>query len=178
MKIRERSMVGRLRGAAMNKQKKYDAISKAEVWATGYVGSITDRELVLLVAGLYWAEGAKADQTTGFQFINSDPAMICCVQKGLSLLGVTKEELFCTVQINESHRYRIDEVLNFWEKLLGLKSAQIGNPYFIRAQRVKVYANSESYFGTCRLIVRKSTGLKYKILGLIKALKNDILMPM
>lgn len=101
--------------------------------------------------------------------------MILCVKQFLIELGVKHEDLCCTVQINEVHKPRIKQVLKFWQKLLELSDDQIGNPSFVRTKVQKVYDNYDTYFGICRLKVRRSTYLKYQVLGLIKAMKADIL---
>lgn len=48
-------------------------------------------------------------------------------------------------------------------------------PYFVNTKTAKVYENYENYFGVCRLIVSKSSQLKYRMRALIKALKVNIL---
>ena len=66
-------------------------------------------------------------------------------------------------------------VLNFWKKLLHLRNSQFRKPYYVNTKVSKVYDNYENYYGICRLIVRKGKNIKYRMLGLIKALKGDIL---
>lgn len=168
---------GRMLGALMNKQKRLDAIAAADSYGKKTIKKLAPKELLLIATALYWAEGSKSDSTAGFQFINSDPVMILCIKKFLLTNGISHQELFCTIKINQVHKPRINDVLKFWKKLLGLTSEQMGNPSFVKTEGKKVYANHDTYFGICRLKVRKSTALKYKVLGLIKALKNDILLP-
>lgn len=166
---------GRTLGALMNKQKRLDAIAAADSYGKRIIKKLTPKQLLIIATALYWAEGAKSDFTAGFQFINSDPAMIVCMQKFLLAYGVSHQELFCTIQINQVHKPRINNVLKFWKKLLDLSDEQVGNPSFVKTAGRKVYENHDRYFGICRLKVRKSTALKYTMLGLIKAVKDDIL---
>ena len=63
----------------------------------------------------------------------------------------------------------------FWKKLLELKNSQMRKPYFINTKVNKVYENYENYYGVCRLLVRRGKYLKYKMLGLIKAFRNELL---
>src|SRR3989338_6561667 len=91
------------------------------------------------------------------------------------IVKVSPEDIFVRIPINRIHESRIEKVLIFWQKMLDLKSSQIRKPYFVNTKVNKVYENYDKYYGVCRLIVRRSKHLKYKMLGLIKALKNEIL---
>ena len=109
-------------------------------------------------------------------FVNSDPEMILLMNNFLvDVMDVLQEDIVCCIQINRIHEQRIKKVLIFWKKLLGLKGSQIRKPYFVNTKVNKVYENYDTYFGVCRLFVRRSKNLKYKMVGLIKALKNQIL---
>lgn len=166
---------GRMIGAKANKQKKIDSIKKADKEGNGFVKNLSKREVLLIATALYWAEGSKSDSATGFQFVNSDPDMICCMKQALHYFSIDSNDLFCTIQINEMHKPRIREVLNFWKNLLEFKDEQFRNTTFIKTVSKKKYENYNSYYGICRLQVKRSTTLKYKMLGLIKALKSGIL---
>ncbi|MEI7810632.1 MAG: hypothetical protein WCI41_03715 [bacterium] len=167
---------GRLLGAEMNKNKRLNAIKEADVFGKNLIKKISKRELLLIAVALYWAEGSKSEGSTGFQFVNSDPEMILCVKRFLlECLDVKKDDLVCSIQINEIHNKRIDQVLNFWKNLLQLQDSQFRRPYFIKTKTHKIYDNYDTYYGICKLIVRRSSGLKYKMLALIKAIEGDIL---
>ena len=167
---------GRLIGAQMNKNKRLCAIVDAEVFGKKLVKKISKREVLLIATALYWSEGSKSDRTSGFVFVNSDPEMILVMKLFLiEVLHIPHEEIICSIQINRIHEERIEIVLNFWKKLLNLPDSQLRKPYYIDTKVSKVYANYSNYYGTCRLIVKRGMNLKYKMLGLIKALKEDIL---
>ena len=170
------SLKGRLIGAEVNKKKRLEAITSSYYYGHKTIGIISSRERTLIATALYWSEGSKSESTTGFQFINSDPDMIILMKNFLvSDMGVLQDDIVCAIQINEIHKDRIKKVLIFWKNLLDLNDEQIRKPYFVKTKVAKVYENHDTYYGVCRLIVRKSTMLKYKMLGLIKAIKNDIL---
>lgn len=167
---------GQRLGAETNRKKKQDSIYKADNFGRDTIKKISKRELLLIASALYWSEGSKTDTTSTFMFVNSDPEMILVIKKFLvDTMGVSKEDIVCCIQINQIHLDRIKTVLNFWKKLLQLKDSQIRKPYFIKTKARKVYANYNDYYGVCRLFVRKGKNLKYKTLGLIKAMKNEIL---
>lgn len=162
--------------AQVNKQKKLDAIEEADIWGKNLVKKISSRELLLIATALYWSEGSKTDSTSTLMFINSDPNMILLMKKFLiQAMGVKSEDIVCGIQINRVHEKRIKKVLSFWQNLLKLRYSQIRKPYFVNTKISKVYENYEDYYGVCRLLVRKSKNLKYKMLGLIKAMKSNVL---
>lgn len=162
---------GRMRGVEVNKFKKKLVVESANNWAREAVGSLSEREILIAGAALYWSEGSKSSSTSGFLFVNSDPSMILFMLVVLRQLGVKKEDIFCKIQINETHRKRIGKVLKFWQKLLDLPRTQFGKHSFVKSKAQKVYENYENYFGICRLGVRRSSILKYRMIGLIENLK-------
>ncbi len=69
------------------------------------IGDLSERELLLIGAVLYWAEGGKSkpwSRREWLEFINSDPDVIRLYVTWLSLLGVQPERLTYRVIIHES----------------------------------------------------------------------------
>jgi len=167
---------GQILGAEANKNKRLIAIKAAEMLATNLVKKISQRELLLIATALYWCEGSKSDRTSGFIFVNSDPDMVNLMKEFLVRnLKIPTENIICSIQINKMHQERIDTVLSFWKNLLKLPSNQFRRPYYVKTKVSKVYENYDHYYGICRLMVRKGMNLKYRMLGLIKAIKSEIL---
>jgi hypothetical protein len=167
---------GQRMGAEANKRKKLNTIKEAEDFGRKMVRNISDRELMLVASALYWSEGSKSDATSTLMFVNSDPEMILVMKKFLvEVFGVSQADIVCGIQINRIHEKRIKKVLIFWKKMLGLKSNQIRKPYYINTKANKVYENYSNYYGVCRLFVRKGKYQKYRMLGLIKSMKENIL---
>ncbi|MEN9582267.1 MAG: hypothetical protein RL641_221 [Candidatus Parcubacteria bacterium] len=167
---------GRLKAAQVNRQKKIDAIDRCNTFAKKFIKNINKRELGLIAAALYWSEGSKSPHTAGFQFINSDPDMILAVRYFLEgVMEVKNNEIKCSIQINITHEKRIGKVLSFWKNLLNLRDEQMRKPYYVRTKASKVYDNYDNYYGICRLMVSKSSLLKYKMLGMIEEMKKKIL---
>ncbi len=167
---------GQQLGAETNKKKRSDAIKEADAWGMDTVSKISSREALLIATDLYWSEGAKSDSTSRFVFANSDPEMILLMKNILiRVMGIQKNDIVCTIQINRIHEPRIETVLNFWKKLLKLEDSQLRKPYYVNTKLSKIYENHDNYYGVCRLIVRKSKPLKYKILGLIKGVRRGIM---
>jgi hypothetical protein len=167
---------GQRMGAEANKRKKLEVIESSNEWARKLIRKVSKRDLSLIASALYWCEGSKADTTSTFMFVNSDPQMILFMKNFLmSAMNVPQEDLVCGIQINSIHRKRINTVLLFWKKLLNLDDSQIRKPYFVSTRISKVYDNYDTYFGVCRLFVRRGKYLKYKMLGLIESLRREIM---
>ncbi len=164
---------GRRLGSVANKNKKMAAIQFYLENAQKQVGRLNERDLLMVATALYWAEGSKSDSTAGFMFINSDPIMVHLIKRFLNqVLSIENSDIVCTVQINKLHKPRIGKVLKFWSNLLGLPAKQFNKPYYIDVKPSKVYENYNMYYGTLRMKVKKSSRLKYYMLGLIQVLKG------
>lgn len=160
----------KLNGAHANRKKKNQTIAFYKQRGGEVIGMLTERDMLIACISLYWAEGSKKCK---FKITNSDPGMILFMYKALQqCFLVKKEEFMPRLSINIIHKYRVRDVLQFWSNLLELPIEQFGNPVFIKTKPRKVYNNHNTYFGVLHLGVRKGTLLKYRMLGLIQALKN------
>ena len=65
-------------------------------------------------------------------------------------------------------------MLKFWANLLQLSLLQFRKPYFIKTVQKKVYENYDSYYGVMHLQVKCGTNLRYRVLGLIEGIKEQI----
>lgn len=160
---------GRMIGAEMNRKKKESRVNFFRQEALDTFKSLSDREIELISAALYWAEGAKTDSR--FMFVNSDPTMIKLLYLYMvNVMKVAKNRIRPVVQINEIHRTRIHKVLKFWSNLLELPTDYFGNTYYIKTVHKKVYDNHDSYYGILRMRITKSSDYQYKMLGIINAI--------
>lgn len=158
-------------GAETNKKKKLDEISKQFKQANDLINKISLRDLLIIGASLYWAEGAKTESR--FIFVNSDPIMVKIIFVFLTkILGVDKTMIHPTLQINFVHKKRVKKVMTFWSKYLNIPLHNFNKPYFVNVVPKKVYENYHEYYGVLRLRVLKSSSLQYKILGFIEVLKK------
>lgn len=162
--------LGRLKGALANKTRKEQRIQFHNETGKKLLQRIHVQEFLIAGLALYWGEGNKKSRLS---FINSDPAMIQFMllwfQKAM---GVKREDFMPCVFINAIHKPRINKIVRFWSNLLELPPRQFSNPVFIKRNPRKVYENYDSYYGLLAIRVRKSTDLKYRILGLIEGLKG------
>lgn len=137
------------------------------------VDKLSKRELLLVGIALYWAEGYKKDSQAGLG--SSDPKMMQLYVRWLqTCFGYSLSDLMFRVTVNESHEYRIGEIVNFWAKLFGIDEANFQKPFFQHAKWKKEYEHPEEYFGVLRIRVRKSSDFLRKIHGYIAGLKQNV----
>ena len=137
------------------------------------VGRINKRELFLVGVALYWAEGFKKDSQVGFA--SSDPEMVKLFLRWLSeCCGYEKDDLRLRVTANITHKYRIDEIQNYWAQISGVDVESFQKPYFQRTKWKKKYDNPRDYFGVLRVRVRRSRDFLRRIQGWIEGLKDQV----
>lgn len=137
------------------------------------VGKLLPRELWLVGAALYWAEGYRKGDGE-FGFTNSDPEMIRLIIRWLTeACGIAKEDIRLRVCVNIAHKSRITRIHGFWSQSVGIPQSQFSLPTLIRVESKKRYLNNDAYFGTLRIKVRRSTNLRRKIMGWIEGLAKN-----
>ncbi|MFJ6935634.1 hypothetical protein [Streptomyces sp. NPDC101132] len=131
------------------------------------VGTITDRELLLLGTALYWAEGTKDKPHARRErvvFVNSDPDMIRTFLAWLNLVGVPVDRLNCYVMIHETADIPTAE--RFWADLLGIDTSRLGKTAIKRHDPKTIRKNTgENYRGCLTIQVRNSAELYRRIEG-------------
>lgn len=136
------------------------------------VGSLSKRELLLVGSALYWAEGYKKDSQVGLG--SSDPEMMKLYVKWLKeCFGYKIDDLLFRVTFNIDHKYREEDIINFWAKQFDMNPDKFQKPFYQRAKWKKQYDNPGDYFGVLRIRVRRSSDLLRKIKGLIEGLKSS-----
>lgn len=162
----------RLHNIENQKNKKIQTIEKFRKLGIKQIGNISKRELFIAGVALYWAEGFKKDKRLGFA--NSDPEMIkvfllwlkkCC--------NVPVSSIRLRVGLNISHKYRINEVEEYWSKITEINKTQFQKPFFQKFIWKKDYLKQEQYFGVIRIRANKQLPLFRKIHGWIEGLKQN-----
>ena len=139
----------------------------------GEVGELVERELLLVGIALYWAEGYKKDSQAGLG--SSDPKMMQLYVKWLKVcFEYSVDDLLFRVTVNESHEYRIGEIISFWAKIFELDESRFQKPFYQKVKWQKIYEHPEEYFGVLRIRVRKSSDFLRKIHGYIEGLKQNV----
>ncbi len=168
-KLVQNSGKGRLMGAQINKKKKEQCIEFYRENGKKEIGKFSRRDFLIAGLALYWGEGSK---TFKLSFSNSEPSMIKFMFLWFKkIMKIKNQEFMPRIFINAIHKPRIDKVIKFWSNFLKLPVEQFGNPVFLNINSKKVYENYNTYYGVMSLGIKRSTYLKYKILGLIEAMK-------
>ncbi len=160
---------GRLLGAKRNHDLKLEKVERYAHDGRIQTAILDKREALLVGAAVYWGEGTKKGQLS---FVNSDKDMIIFMFKWFrDILNIPKTDFVLRVFINESHRSRRTIVEKYWATILGVPASQFRSTVFIKSVHKKKYENYSDYYGLLSIRVRRSTDLKYRILGLIEGLK-------
>lgn len=138
---------------------------KTEAFAD--IGSISDRELMLLGVALYWAEGAKDKsycRRETVDFINSDPGVIRLFLHWLDLVGIDHARRRYRVSIHESADVAAAE--DYWRSVIGLPDVEFRratlkrhNPKTVRKQI------GSDYHGCLNVKVLQSSSLYRRVDG-------------
>jgi transcriptional regulator with XRE-family HTH domain len=157
--------LGRLKGAAMQRQKRLDNIKSAED-ETLNIKKISDKEFWFFGLALYLAEGSK--NTNRVQFTNSDKRIIYFMLLWFKrFYGISASDIRCSILINESHKNREDLLKNFWSRYLGVSLDNFTPIRYTRSSTKKIYENHDNYFGTFSFRINKSSVIMYKISALM-----------
>jgi len=160
---------GRLIGARIQLEKRLKIISDFKKLGKKEIGNLSYRDFLIAGLSLYLGEGDK--KRNQIQFTNSDPKIIKFMIKWFKLImGVSQDRFTLNVLINELHKNRAKNILSFWSDVTGVSDNQFNKTVFIKSKSKKIYENSDRYFGTLAIRVKKSSQIQYKILGLMDGL--------
>lgn len=167
----EGSNKGRLIANENKKKERLDRLEKLRKIGKNKVSQISKRELFLIGAALYWAEGGKTQRVT--TFINSDPKMILLLINWLNTcLNIPINRLTCRIEINEIHNDRLKIIEKYWANLTNIPTSQFTKPSLKHSIVHKIYQTNDNYFGSLQIKVSKGTNLNYEILGYIDGLTS------
>ncbi|MFF4247634.1 hypothetical protein ACFYY2_24660 [Streptomyces sp. NPDC001822] len=131
---------------------------RTKTTARAEIGDLTDRELLLIGVGLYWAEGTKDkpyDRRENLTFVNSDPGMIKTYLAWLAVVGVTRDRICFRVMIHRTADVVAAE--RFWAELVGIEASALQKTTLKKHNPRTVRKNTgESYRGC--LVIRVSQG--------------------
>jgi hypothetical protein len=158
------------RREASRQQQKLDAAQS--------VGRVSDRELLLVGAVAYWAEGTKAkpwNRQERLTFSNSDPLMIRLYLRWVQLLNVSPDRLRFSVQIHETGD--VDASLRYWSDVVGVPPEDFCKTVIKRHNPKTNRHNRDSDYHGCLMVrvldsaqlYRRAEGLS---VGIVQALRN------
>lgn len=169
-RITERRILARQKGSLARKNDRIMREEQIIASARNEIGMLNDRELMLVGASLYWAEGCKAKPhkiSQGLDFGNTDVRMVLVYIAWLTRsLSVDVGRIGASIYIHENCKHRIDEVRRYWLRATGLPATCIRyicyKKNLIKTKRKNV---GDAYNGLFRIKVTASTDLNRKVQG-------------
>ncbi|MFY9462618.1 MAG: hypothetical protein WAP52_00320 [Candidatus Sungiibacteriota bacterium] len=169
----QKQKLGGIFAAERIRQKRIQITQRLRSEGMDEIGRMSSRELLLVGAALYWAEGYRKGDGE-FGFVNSDPEMIRLVIRWLTdACEISKKDIHLRVCINIAHKGRLARIHEFWSQTTGVPRGQFSSPTLIKVVSKKRYLNNDVYFGTLRIKVRRSTNLRRKVMGWIAGLASN-----
>ena len=139
----------------------------------GWVGQLSEREVLLMGAVAYWCEGQKAKawkpNRCRMMYINSDPDLIRLFLRYVEILGEDRRELTYRIHIHETADVREAEC--WWADQMGVPvdgflraTVKTHNPSTVR------HNVGDSYRGCLAVVVPQSRELYWRTEGLMRGL--------
>jgi transcriptional regulator with XRE-family HTH domain len=155
-----------------NKLKRAEAIERKSgifLKAQQEVGYLTKRELKLIGAALYWAEGSKSVEPGMAIFANSDPAMVVLIMRWFRGICKVPEHKF-RLKVQSYDKEKVAEHELFWSKLTGISLEQFIKPYIKQSKYSKLRRGNILPYGTLHVRIA-DVNLLSKILGWINGFR-------
>ena len=139
------------------------------------LGPVSDRDLLVVGAALYWAEGSKAKpwRPTARQIVltNSDVDVIRAFLVWLDLMQIPETERTYRLHIHESVETSSHE--RWWAEQLSIPLSSFMTPTLKRHKPTTVRRNTgELYHGCLVVRVKKSAGLYDRLEGMWRSLAH------
>ena len=150
-------------GSKMRAENKW---AHAAAEASQRVGTLSDRDKLLVLAALYWGEGNK----TQLNLINSDPALIHVFVTCLKALGVRVSDLRISARIfSDMDR---EGVLKFWSTITSVPVSEFRGVEIIHGKE-----KGKLKYGMCRVRVKKSEAFFKAVMSMIECIKSELHCP-
>ncbi|MCZ7439884.1 helix-turn-helix domain-containing protein [Micromonospora sp. WMMC241] len=157
-------------GAYRESRDAEQAVERAR--AAGVVGELSERDLLVLGAAIYWCEGAKSKpwrRPVTMQFVNTDPGLLALFLRLLEVCGVDRAVPTYRVSIHESAD--AEAAVRWWARRLRLPLERFGRTVLKRHNPTTVRRNTgDTYHGCLVITVPRSRALYWRIEGMISEL--------
>lgn len=138
------------------------------------INKVTENELFLTGVALYWAEGFKNISEGRIGFCNSDPRMIKYMMFWFrNILKIPDSDFTLRAEFNISHTGRQKDIELYWSEITKIPLDQFNKPYLQKSMFMRIYPNTDTYYGVLRIRIRKSTHLLAKLRGWIQGLSEQ-----
>jgi transposase len=146
--------------------------AEAHAAAVAEVGEVTQRDVLLLGAAIYWCEGAKSKawrRSERLTFINSDPGLLRLFLRFLALCGREPAALRYRVQIHETAD--AEAAADWWSRELDLPRELFQRPTVKRhVPATKRLNTGDDYHGCLVIRVPRSRKMYWRVEGVMAAL--------
>lgn len=136
-----RAISSRRGGSAMRAESRR---RRARLRADSLVESLGEREMLIILACLYWGEGDKSE----FGFSNSDPRMVKVFTDCLKRLGLGTERIKVSIRIYED--LDLDSALLYWSGVVGINKEDIVSVNILKGKKI-----GKLPYGMCRIRIEK-----------------------
>lgn len=158
---------GRLKGARIQYERRIERMRKYKKIGAFLLPKFSDKDFLIAGAALYWGEGVKTNSRVGVS--NSDPEVIKFMVHWFKRVWKVNQKRFrAHILINQIHKSRVNEVLDFWSGVVRIPKTQFNKTTLLKVKNKKVYKNFQNHYGTLMLKVTKPTLLHYQIMGLVE----------
>lgn len=128
--------------------------------AESLVGALTEKEKLLILSVLYWAEGNKKD----FILTNTDPDLIRVFVNILRQeLKLKDDQIRVSIRVYEDLDQ--EKSLNFWSQIVGIPKEK-----FLSVNVLSGKKQGKLEYGMCRVRVIKGGHLLKKVMGINKVI--------
>ena len=129
------------------------------------IGKITDRDLFVAGAFLYWREGQKV--TGSVSVSNTDPNILkFCLLWLEKCFGVHRRNPRLRIYLHLYSDMKVDEEIRYWKKVLDVDRTQFNKPYIKLSTRSSLDYKSFGH-GTCRMQL-SDVKIKERIMATIR----------
>lgn len=126
------------------------------------VGELTEKEKLLILCALYWAEGNKKD----FILTNTDPQLIKVFVNVLrQVLKITDDQIRVSLRLYED--LDRDKSMTFWSKVVGIAKEK-----FLSINILPGKKRGKLKYGMCRVRVVKGGDLLKEVMGINQIIAN------
>jgi hypothetical protein len=178
-RLTEKKLAACKRGGIAKKQWRLRTEKEIKEKAAADINNISDYDLLIIGATLYWAEGSKQKThapSVGIIFSNSDLEMIKVFLKFLrKICKIPEKELHFEIYIHETADHKIAQ--RWWSSELHIDIDKFQKIYFKKNPIKKSYRKNtgDNYHGQLRIKVRNSANLNRKISGWTNEITNKVL---
>lgn len=126
-----------------------------------WIGAFTDRDLTMIMIGLYWGEGTKRD----FSVINSDVHLLQTLLWSIYKLGVSKERVSISLRVHKE--ISISDAKTYWAGVLHIPERVISRVEVIPGKK-----KGKLQYGMCRIRVRRGLRERLWVQEVIRQIGN------